>query len=164
MIQGDKTGLGGGRGPGCICMGIWERKKSKGLILQTLNWVNKCNSARGLHTGLKAYGMGPQCCCLNSQFLHCTIKFTFYLLIPAVIFTFSTLNKVKMPGSELELQQTSCTLSSCATNTSVRDVHCRVGFGAQIFLNSNKIKTLKPDWHKWYTQILHNIEWITLKF
>lgn len=72
--------------------------------------------------------------------------------------------KWKRPGSELELQQTSCTLSSCATNTSVRDVHCRVGFGAQIFLNSNKIKTLKPDWHKWYTQILHNIEWITLKF
>lgn len=120
MIQGDKAGLGGGRGPGCICMGIWERKKSKGLILQTLNWVNKRNLARGLHTGLKVYGVGPQCCCLDSQFLHCTIKFTFYLLLPAMIFTSSTLNKVKKPWvTELKLQQTSFTLSSCATNASV---------------------------------------------
>lgn len=156
MIQGDKTGLGGGRGPGCICMGIWERKKSKGLILQTLNWVNKCNSARGLHTGLKAYGMESQCCYLNSQFLHCTIKFTFYLLIPAMIFTFSTLNKVKKPWIRAGA-------SANVMHTEVRDVHCRVGFGAQILLNSNKIKTLKPDWCKWHTQILHNIEWITLK-
>lgn len=163
MIQGDKTGLGGGRGPGCICMGIWERKKSKGLILQTLNWVNKRNLARGLHTGLKAYGMGPQCCCLDLQFLHCTIKFTFYLLISAVIFMLSTLNKVKKPWiTELKFRETSSTLSSCATSTSVRDVPCTVG-GLGLLLNSNKIKPFKSDWHKWYTQILHNIESVTLK-
>lgn len=73
----------------------------------------------------QAYGMGPQCCCLDSQFLHYTIKFTSYLLIPVVIFTFSNLNKVKKPWiTELKLQQTSFTLSSCAISVSLCDVHC----------------------------------------
>lgn len=128
MIQGDKAGLGGGRGPGCICMGIWERKKSKGLILQTLNWVNKPNLTRRLHTGLwdgaTVLLLGFTISALHNQ-IH---------LLPAYtccnLHTFSTLNKVKKPWiTELKLQQTSCTLSSCATSASVHDMHCMVRFG-----------------------------------
>lgn len=150
MIQGDKTGLGGGRGPGCICMGIWERKKSMGLILQTLKWMNKPNLPTGLRTGLKLPGWGHKAAAkiLNYGpfiFLH---KFTLYLLIPAVTFFFSTLSKVKKHWiTELKLQKTSPVINDCGTNPSVHNVPCMVSFLPTFeFSHTQKNKT---DQHRW---------------
>lgn len=162
MIQGDKTGLGGGRGPGCICMGIWERKKSKGLILQTLHWVNKRNLARGLHTGLKASGTGHKAAAWIHNF--CTAppnspSTCLYLLWSSFSVPWI---KWKSPGSQ------SWGFSKHHSHWAVVPpmLLCMMStawWGLGLLWNSNKIKTLKPDWYKWYTQILHNIESVTLK-
>lgn len=61
-------------------------------------------------------------------------------LLPAVIFTFSTLNQVKKPWTRAEASANTMHTEHCATNAPVCDVHCMVGCGVQILLNSNKIK------------------------